>query len=85
VGELIVYNQNKIFGYILQVLDDFVKIINDQNCITKVRLSEIDKKIVLDKRNLITHDAGGHVLLVDDVVKVVDGYNKGKKGIIKNI
>ena len=84
VGELILYNQGKIYGYILQVLDDFVKVINDQSCITKVRLSEIDKKIVFD-RKAFTRDAGGHILLIDDVVKVVDGYHKGKKGIIKNI
>ena len=84
VGEIVVYNQGKIYGYVLQVLDDFVKVINDHCNITKIRLSEIDKKIPFEKK-AFTRDAAGHILYLEDVVKVCEGYNKGKKGTIKNI
>ena len=29
VGEMILYNGNKTYGYIIQVMDDFVKIVSD--------------------------------------------------------
>ena len=44
VGELIMFNGNKTYGYILAVQDDFVKILNDQGVISRVTLTEIDKK-----------------------------------------
>ena len=85
VGELIIFNGNKTFGYILAVQDDFVKILNDQGVISRVRLTEIDKKIPFD-RKAYTRDQMGNGLGIDDVVKCVDQSTfKGRKGIIKNI
>ena len=85
VGEIIIFNGNKTFGYILAVQDDFVKILNDQGVISRVRLTEVDKKMPFD-RKAYTRDQMGNGLGIDDVVKCVDqSVYKGRKGIIKNI
>ena len=62
------YQGSKTYGYIIQVMDDFVKIINDQGTITRVRLTEIDKKLPFDKK-AISRDCMGNIVQIDDVVK----------------
>lgn len=62
-----------------------MKILSDQGVITRVRLTEIDKKIPLD-RKAFARDQVGNIICIDDVVKCVgSSLFKGKKGIIKNI
>ena len=50
MGEIVLFNGNKTYGYIIQVMDDLVKIVNDQGEIQRVRLTEIDKKMSYDKK-----------------------------------
>lgn len=62
-----------------------MKILSDQGEITRVRLTEIDKNLPID-RKAFTRDQIGNILSIDDVVKCVGTSSfKGKKGIIKNI
>lgn len=64
--------------------DDTVSIVNDLNRQLRIRFSEIDRTLQYDNR-AYGRDAAGHQLLIQDVVKVIEGPFKGKKGIIKNI
>lgn len=85
VGEMILYNGNKTYGYIIQVMDDFVKIVSDQGMITRIRLSDIDKICPMD-RKAYARDSIGNILSIDDVVRCQGSSQyKGKKGVIQNI
>jgi hypothetical protein len=52
-----------------------VKILSDQGVITRVRLTEIDKKIPLD-RKAFARDQVGNIICIDDVVKCVGSSEK---------
>lgn len=79
------YNGNKIYGFIIQVLDDYLKVVNDQGMLVRINLTEVDKKIETNTR-VTARDMMGNVLSIDDVVKCSQMSNyKNKKGVIKNI
>jgi transcription elongation factor len=45
-NDLINYNNNKNCGLVLQVHEDYLKIINEQNNVVNVKIADIGKKIV---------------------------------------
>ena len=59
---------------------------DDRGSITRVRLTEIDKKLPFD-RKAFTKDSIGNVLSIDDVVKVSAETSpyRFRKGVVKNI
>jgi len=84
VSDIIMFNEMKSYGYIIQVQGDMLKVICDQGSVCRVRLTEIDQKIVYDKK-AFTRDSCHNILSIDDVVKCNKDRNPGKKGIVKNI
>ena len=45
-NDLINYNNNNNCGLVLQVHEDYLKIINEQNNVVNVKIADIGKKIV---------------------------------------
>ena len=43
------FNGNKTYGFIIQVLDDYLKVVNDQGMLMRINLTEVDKKIEINK------------------------------------
>lgn len=79
------FNGNKTYGFIIQVLDDYLKVVNDQGMLMRINLTEVDKKIETNKK-VTARDMTGNVLSIDDVVKCSQMSNyRNKKGVIKNI
>ena len=80
------YNGNKLHAYIIEATTDHLKCINDQGIRVTLRQSEIDKKLIPDKRTG-TRDSSGNTLQIDDVVKVTNKRSQfyDQKGIIKSI
>ena len=68
------------------MLDDLLKVMNDQGIIARVRLTEVDTKQVYDPK-AFTRDSVGHIIQIEDVVKCSSEQSpfRNKKGIVKNI
>jgi len=81
---MIAYNNSKNVGVVLQVQEDYVKIIDEQGQIRNLKISEISKKFEKDKK-ISGYDMSGNTLTSDNVVNVVEGRYKGKKAVIKHI
>ena len=43
-GDLVNYNGNKNAGYVLQVQEDFLKMINEQNKIVSIKFKDLGQK-----------------------------------------
>ena len=71
VGDVVLYNANKRFAYIIEATTDYNKCVNDQGNIIKLRQNEIDKKLVPDKKQM-TRDSKSNALQIDDVIKVTN-------------
>ena len=85
VGDLVMFNGNKTYGFVIQVQDDYLRVVNDQGMLTRINLTEVDKKIETNKK-VTARDMIGNVLSIDDVVKCSSTSNfRNKKGVIKNI
>ena len=83
-NEMISYNNNKNVAVVLQVHDYYLKVINQDGHLQNIKISDIDKKF--ERENKVNGmDRLGNTLCLDNVVKVVDGRNKGRKGVIKHI
>lgn len=79
------FNGNKTYGFIIQVLDDYLKLVNDQGMLMRINLTEVDKKIETNMK-VTARDMIGNVLSIDDVVKCSQmSIYRNKKGVIKNI
>jgi transcription elongation factor len=65
---------------------DFVKIVSEQGSIKLLRLSDIDKKLIQDKKAM-SRDGQGNALQLDDVVRVTNRQSSlfDQKGIVKSI
>lgn len=50
VGDLVLYNGNKVHAYIIEATADHLKCVNDLGAIITLRQNEIDKKLLPDKR-----------------------------------
>lgn len=68
------------------MLNDLVKVVSDQGEIMRVRLTEIDRRLPID-RKAFTRDSVGNIISMDDVVKcnTEQSNYRYKKGIVKNI
>lgn len=92
-SDFVSFNQSKNVGVILQVDvqsgtgQDYVRIINDSGALQVIRASEINKKF--DLRDLRTKsqaiDSQRNTIYPDNVVKIIAGPFKGRKGVIKYI
>lgn len=85
-GDLVQYNGNKNAGYVLQVQEDYLKMINEQGKITNVKICDLGKKIPPPSRNgtLNAHDHENHTLNYDAMVKVREGIHRGMIGSIRH-
>jgi transcription elongation factor len=61
---------------VLQVNEDFIKLINEQGKIENIKIVDLGKKLPAPSR--------GGTLGLDQMVKVVNGLHKGKIGPIKH-
>lgn len=80
------YNGNKTCGFIITAKQDLVKVMSEQGKIQELRMNEIDKKLVQDKKT-IARDSMGNALQIDDVVNVTNRQSNffQQKGVIKSI
>ena len=85
-GDLVLYNGNKNAGLVLQVHEDYLKMINEQSKIVNVKIVDLGKKVPLPPRNgtLNGRDKNNNTLAMDQVVKVTEGKNRGLNGTIKH-
>ena len=63
--DLVNYNGNKNAGLVLQVHEDYIKLINEHNKIENVKIVDLGKKLPDMKRNQGTRDAHGNSLALD--------------------
>ena len=85
-GDLVQYNGNKNAGLVLQVQEDYLKMINEQGKIVNNKICDLGKKIPKPFRNgtLSAHDHGNCTLAFDNVVKVFSGPKRGIIGSIRH-
>lgn len=80
------YNGSKNFGLVLQVHEDYLKMINEQSKIVNIKIVDLGEKVSLPPRNgtLQGRDKNGNTLAMDQVVKVVEGPHRGLNGTIRH-
>ena len=82
-NDLIMYN-TKYVGVVLQVQDDYLKVINNEGDLQNIKLSDINKKIDFSRKTT-TVDSHRNTLYADNVVRMTNGKYKGRKGVVKYI
>jgi len=82
--DLVNYNGNKNAGLVLQVHEDYIKLINEQNKIENIKIIDLGKKLPDMKRTLGARDSQGNALALDQMIKVIQGPFKGTIGPIKH-
>jgi transcription elongation factor len=88
VGDVVIFNQNKTHGYVIEVESHQVKVVDESDRVQYVPLTNIDKRIVFDRRKrVLAKDSMGNALQLEDVVNVTAKTSKycNFNGIIKNI
>ena len=85
-GDLVLYNGNKNAGLVLQVHEDYLKMINEQSKIVNTKIVDLGKKVPLPPRNgtMSGRDKNNNTLAMDQVVKVVEGSQRGLNGTIRH-
>lgn len=83
VFDVVSYNNNKNIGMIIQIERDVYKVINEIGMTQQIRGQEIGTKKIT--KTVQGRDAVGHTIKYDEVLKVIDGVNRGKKGTVKYI
>lgn len=85
-GDLVLYNGNKNAGLVLQVHEDYLKLINEQSKIVNVKIVDLGKKVPLPPRNgtLNGRDKNNNTLAMDQVVKITEGPQRGLNGTIRH-
>lgn len=83
-NDLVSYNNNKDVGVVLQVQEDYLKVINEHGQIKNIKIGEISKKFEKD-RKAFANDYMGNTISQENVIKCVEGRYKGRKGVIKHI
>lgn len=71
-------------GVVLSIEKNSLKIINQSGEVENIEVVDVSNKII-QKKNVSTLDNGGNYISIGDTVKVVEGPNKGLKGIIRYI
>jgi transcription elongation factor len=71
---------------VLQVHEDYLKMINEQSKIVSVKVCDLGKKVPLPPRNgtLNGRDKNNNTLAMDQVVKVMEGPHRGMNGTIRH-
>ena len=84
--DLVNYNGNKNAGLVLQVNEDYLKVINEQGKIENVKIADLGKKLPAPTRGgtLGGRDSQGNALALDQMVKCIQGTHKGIIGPIKH-
>ena len=84
--DLVQYNGNKNAGLVLQVNEDYIKLINEHGKIENVKIADLGKKLPAPSRGgtLGGRDSQGNALGLDQMVKCVQGSHKGTIGPIKH-
>jgi len=83
VYDLIITNK-RTAGVVLAIEKDTLKILNDNSDIENIDVVNVNNKIQ-QKKNISTLDNNSNFISIGDTVKVIEGKNKGVKGIIKYI
>ena len=85
-GDLVLYNGSKNAGLVLQVHEDYLKMINEQSKIVNIKIVDLGKKVPLPPRNgtLNGRDKNNNTLAMDQVVKVTMGPQRGLNGTIRH-
>jgi transcription elongation factor SPT5 len=83
VYDLVITNK-RTAGVVLSIEKDSLKIMNQGGEIENVEVVDVSNKVI-QKKNVSTLDHGGNYVSIGDIVKVVEGPNKGLKGIIRYI
>ena len=72
------------WGVVLSIEKNSLKIINQSGEVENIEVIDVNSKIA-QKKNVSTLDNGGNYISIGDTVRVVEGSNKGLKGIIRYI
>lgn len=83
VYDLVVTNKRSA-GVVLAIEKSCLKIINQSGEVETIEVADVSNKVV-QKKNVSTLDHNGNFVSIGDTVKVVEGANKGLKGIIRYI
>ena len=86
VGDIVLFNGNKTYGYVIEVDQDMLKVVSDQGRLKSIRGNEIDRVMPNDKKSK-ARDSMGNELQLKDVVRISNNSSPyfGQKGIIYNI
>ena len=83
VYDLIMSNKRSV-GVVLSTEKNTVRIINENSEIETIEVTNISNKII-QKKNISTLDNSSNFVSLDNTVVVVEGKNKGVKGLVKYI
>lgn len=85
-NDLVSYNNNKFVGLVLQVQEDYLKVINEQGKTENVKVATINKKISkMGNNKALGRDSKGNSLAVNHMVRCINGECKGMTGPIRHI
>jgi transcription elongation factor len=78
-NDLVNFNGGKNLGLVLQVHEDYLKIIDQQGKLVNVKTTDIGKKIPVLKpgSTISARDSKGNNLAIDQMVRVIEGPHKG--------
>ena len=79
-GELVMYENHKKVGLIIQTTSDSLKVLNDQNKFETVKFIEVSRKVT-NSRNQVTTDQDRNVISRFTIVKIKDPTNPMHKQI----
>ena len=82
-NDLIVFNNNKSAGVILSVMCDSVNVLDTYGDNKVVRLQDINAR--RDSRRITALDSMRNSIAVGDLVRIIDGENKSRRGTIVHI
>lgn len=73
-NDLVSYNNNKFVGLVLQVQEDYLKVINEQGKTENVKVANINKKISkMGSNKALGRDSKGNSLAVNHMVRCSNG------------
>lgn len=64
--------------------DDYLKVINDEGAIENVKIGDINKKVESSSKTSAV-DSQRNTIYSENVVKIINGKYKSRKGTIKHI
>ena len=84
IGDLVRIKNSNVICYIIESSKFNLKVVTTRNETKKISVREVDI-INLKKKTTYLMDSKGYPLTPDNIVKVINGPNKGNKGTIKCI